>query len=67
MYFYVGMNLSKCLRSLISLELIPKLLVILIPSILLLITNIMTPTIINAARVVKEKRILKTTNSTING
>ncbi len=65
--FYSAMYRSKCLRSLISLELIPRLLVILIPRILLLMMNIIMPTIINAASVVKEKRILNTTNSTIKG
>lgn len=65
--FYSGMYLSKCLKSLIRLELTPKLLVILIPNILLLMTKIMTPTIMKAAKVVKENRILKTTNSTMKG
>lgn len=61
------MYLSKWLRSLMSLELIPRLLVIVIPSILLLIKNIITPTMRKATKAVREKIMLKTTNSTIKG
>lgn len=50
-----------------SLELIPRLLVILIPSILLLIKNIITPTMRKAIKAVREKIMLKTTNYTIKG
>ena len=38
-----------------------------IPKILLLTIKIITPTTINATKVVSENRILKTTNSTIKG
>jgi hypothetical protein len=62
-----GMYLSKWLRSLTNLELTPKLLVILIPRILLLITKIIMPTMMKAAKVVNEKRMLKTTNYTMKG
>lgn len=67
MYFYYGSCLSKCFKSLISLELIPNVVEIVIPRILPLTIKIMIPTIIKATKVVSENRILKTTNSTING
>lgn len=67
MYFSSGINLEKWLKSLIILELIPKLLEILIPKILLLIMKIMIPTIMKAARVVSENKMLNTTNSTMKG
>lgn len=62
MNFYSGKYRSKCFKSLISLELIPSVEEIVIPRILLLMIKIIIPTIMNATKVVREKRMLKTTN-----
>lgn len=65
--FSSGRYRSKCLRSFISLEFIPRLDDIVNPNILPRTTNMTTPTTTNAMRVVSENSMLKTTNSTIKG
>ena len=66
-YFSEGMYLLKCERSLISLEASARLLDILIPRSLLLITKIRTPIIISEAVVVSENRTFSTRYSTMKG
>lgn len=67
MNFYSGRYRLKWVKSFINLELIPKVDDMVIPKILLLTIKIMTPTIMNATKVVRENKMLKTTNSTIKG